>query len=181
VAIRLNKKTFLYSVIAVFSLQLFSCHPSKKANTKSSDKTQVSGSSSVDACVAALLAVKESDIRDKKLYRFVCEWYGTPYKYGGCDKKGTDCSCFTSILVSSVYKKQLPRTAGEIYKSCEKVKSVKEGDLVFFKTNGKDVSHVGIFLRNNKFVHASTSKGVVINDLNDSYYKKTFYAYGRLK
>jgi cell wall-associated NlpC family hydrolase len=174
------RSLFLYSAITLFSLNFISCHTSKKNSIKDND-TKVSSSKSVDACVAALLSVKESDIRDKKLYRFVCEWYGTPYKYGGCDKRGTDCSCFTSILVSSVYKKQLPRTAGEIYQSCEKVKSVKEGDLVFFKTNGKSVSHVGVFLRNNKFVHASTSKGVVINDLNDSYYKKSFYGYGRLK
>jgi cell wall-associated NlpC family hydrolase len=164
-------------VFLFLALIFIGCHTSKKTTGSSGDKAN----SSVTSCVAALLAVPEKDLKDKKLYRFVCDWYGTPYKYGGCDRKGTDCSCFTNVLYSSVYQKKLPRTAGEMYKDCDRINSVKEGDLVFFKTNGKDVSHVGVFLRNNKFVHASTSKGVIINDLNDAYYKKSFYAYGRLK
>lgn len=171
----------IFGRVSVFllTLALLSCHSTKNVSTTSGDKT--TKTTSVDACVASLLALSEKDIRDKKLYRFVCEWYGTPYKYGGCDKRGTDCSCFTSILVSSIYQKKLPRTASEMLANCEKVKTVKEGDLVFFKINGKEISHVGVFLRNNKFVHASTSKGVIINDLNEAYYKKYFYCYGRLR
>ena len=61
------------------------------------------------------------------------------------------------------------------------MEKIKQGDLLFFKTNGNSISHVGVYLKNNKFVHASTSKGVMINDLEETYYKKYFYSAGRLK
>ncbi len=132
--------------------------------------------------VASILGVSEKEVKEKKLYGFVSEWYGVPYKYGGCSKYGTDCSCLTINLYSTVYKKQLPRNADDMAKACDKVSERKadEGDMVFFKINSKTVSHVGVVLKNNKFVHASTSKGVLISDLNDAYYKKYFYCYGRL-
>ncbi len=129
------------------------------------------------------LGVSNKEIKHNKLYLFVNDWYGTPYKYGGCQKTGVDCSCFTDNLFENVYGKKLGRTAGEIYKACEKIKTEKlqEGDLIFFITNGKSISHVGVYLRDNKFVHSSTSKGVVISDLNEAYYKKCFYAAAKLK
>lgn len=133
--------------------------------------------------VQSVLGLTNKEVKSSKLYSFVNDWYGSPYKYGGCQKSGVDCSCFTDILYEHVYGFKTARTAGEIYKACDKISisAVKEGDLVFFITNGKNVSHVGVFLRSNKFVHASTSKGVIISDLGESYYKKTFYSAGRPK
>lgn len=58
---------------------------------------------------------------------------------------------------------------------------LKDGDIVFFKINGNKISHVGIYIGDNKFIHASTKRGVVINDLNEVYYKKYFYTGGRIK
>jgi murein DD-endopeptidase / murein LD-carboxypeptidase len=129
------------------------------------------------------LGLSKKEIKHSKLYSFVNDWYGTPYKYGGCQKTGVDCSCFTDILYENVYGTKTARTAGEIYKSCDKINpdKLKEGDLLFFITSGKSISHVGVFLKNEKFVHASTSKGVIISDLKEPYYKKTFYSAGRLK
>ncbi|GAB4447434.1 MAG: hypothetical protein OHK0036_01720 [Bacteroidia bacterium] len=118
------------------------------------------------------------------LYSFITEWYGVPYKYGECSKNGTDCSGFINALYEKVYGKKLERRSQDIFqKQCKKINKneVKEGDLVFFKIESKEISHVGVYLRNNKFVHASTQKGVIINDLNEPYYQKYFYAFGRVK
>jgi len=129
------------------------------------------------------LGVSNKELKSNKLYSFINDWYGVPYKYGGCQKTGVDCSCFTDNLFLQVYGKKLGRTAGDIYNECDKISTsnLKEGDLVFFITNGKSISHVGVYLKENKFVHSSTSKGVVISDLGEAYYKKCFYAAAKIK
>lgn len=164
---------------------LFSCHSKRKSTSSNNTKTNTDKpvSSSKMKNVADILGVKESEIKDENLYKFIAAWYGTPYKYGGCDIKGTDCSCLTINLYQKVYKKSLPRTADEMVKLCDKLSSSKvdEGDMVFFKIESKQVTHVGVYLKNNKFIHASTKKGVMISDLNEPYFKKYFYTFGRLK
>lgn len=129
------------------------------------------------------LGMTNGEIKNSKLYSFVTEWYGTPYKYGGCAKSGVDCSCFTDILYETVYGRKTARSSSEIMKACDKVNAekIREGDLVFFITNGKSVSHVGVYLKKDFFVHSSTGKGVIISSLNEAYYKKNFYSAGRLK
>jgi cell wall-associated NlpC family hydrolase len=96
---------------------------------------------------------------------------GVKYLYGGTTTKGFDCSGF----VGYVYKKvgvKLPRTSGAMYKTGKSVskKNLKTGDLVFFNTSGKGVSHNGIYIGNGKFVHSSSSKGVSVAKINDPYY-----------
>ncbi len=115
------------------------------------------------------------------LLQFIEDWYGTRYRFGGNTRQGVDCSGFTCNLSNSVFGKTLPRTAREQYDAAQKIPSnyLQEGDLVFFNTRG-GVSHVGIYLANNKFVHASTSSGVIISDLNETYYRKRFIGAGRL-
>lgn len=118
------------------------------------------------------------------LYQFIAEWYGVPYKYGECSKNGTDCSGFVNALYQKVYHKTLERQADALfYKQCKKISKdeVKEGDLVFFTIESKKITHVGVYLKNKKFVHASTKKGVMISDLNEPYFQKYFFAYGRVK
>ncbi|HEY8398082.1 MAG TPA: NlpC/P60 family protein, partial [Flavihumibacter sp.] len=112
---------------------------------------------------------------------FIEEWWGTRYRYGGNTKQGIDCSAFTCNLASSVFGKQLPRTARQQFDAAQKIPAeyLQEGDLVFFNTRG-GISHVGVYLRNNKFVHASTSGGVMISDLNEEYFRKRFVGAGRL-
>jgi cell wall-associated NlpC family hydrolase len=148
-------------------------------------KTDVTKTDQKNRGQAALheLGLSDKEIRASKLYSYVNEWYGVPYKYGGCQKTGVDCSCFSSNLYAYVYGRKLPRTAGEIQKECEKVSQSKmrQGDLLFFVINGKSVSHVGVYLKDNKFVHASTSKGVIISSLDEAYYKKYFHSAGRLR
>ncbi len=164
-------------IILLFTIS--ACHHSKKI-TKNN---VVNNNPSKTELVAGLLKMNEKEVKEKKLYRFVSDWYGTPYKYGGCDKSGTDCSCLADNLFSVVYEKKIPRIAGDIKNVCNKVSSseLNEGDFIFFKIKSHDIDHVGVILKNNKFVHATTSRGVVISDINEEYYKKYFYCFGRLK
>jgi cell wall-associated NlpC family hydrolase len=116
------------------------------------------------------------------LLQVIDKWWGTRYCMGGSTDDCIDCSAFTQILMRDVYQLPLPRTSQEQYNACEKIdlEDLKEGDLVFFNTDGKDVSHVGVYLLNNKFVHAATSGGVMISDLNDKYWQPKFLGAGRI-
>lgn len=131
---------------------------------------------------AILLNTEVELIQDNQLLEYVDEWYGTRYKYGGTTKKGIDCSAFVQAIYLSAFAVSLPRTAREQYRSSRIVSAteVKCGDLVFFNTTG-GISHVGIYLQNNKFVHASTSQGVTISDMFDPYYLKRFIGIGRIE
>jgi cell wall-associated NlpC family hydrolase len=115
------------------------------------------------------------------LYNFIEDWIKTPYRYGGCSKDGIDCSSFASTLIGKVYGVDLPRSSKEQYSRCAKIarEDLEEGDLVFFHTF-KGVSHVGIYLGNNYFVHSSTHSGVTIDNLNEEYYNKRYIGGGRI-
>ncbi len=119
-----------------------------------------------------------------KLYILAADWVGTPHRLGGNSKKGIDCSGLTSQLYKKVYNKTLPRSSSDQKKACQTVskRSLKEGDLVFFSTgkSKKKVSHVGIYLKDGKFIHASTSSGVRVDKLIDPYYVTNWISGGRL-
>jgi cell wall-associated NlpC family hydrolase len=110
------------------------------------------------------------------------KWWGTKYCMGGFTNDCIDCSAFTQVILKDVYQVTLPRTSQEQYNACEKIEleDLREGDLVFFNTAGSDVSHVGVYLLNNKFVHAATSGGVMISDLNEKYWQPRFRGAGRV-
>jgi lipoprotein Spr len=131
---------------------------------------------------ALLLNTEAEHLQDCALLPYIDEWYGTRYRMGGTTKKGIDCSAFVQTIYMSAFAVALPRTAREQYKTSRIISAtqLKEGDLVFFNTTG-GVSHVGIYLQNNKFVHASSSNGVVISDLFDPYYLKRYLGAGRIE
>jgi cell wall-associated NlpC family hydrolase len=119
-----------------------------------------------------------------RLLVFMDQWYGVPYHYGGSNKEGIDCSAFASLLISSVYDvNQLPRVSADQFHASKRVskKDLKEGDLVFFHTLGKGhrVTHVGVYLYNNRFVHASIA-GVQISNLAEGYYMHHYVGAGRV-
>jgi lipoprotein Spr len=144
--------------------------------------TKHRASNNIEKKYSKLLGVSKENISNKNLYAFIDSWYGTPYKYGGKTKKGIDCSGFTSILYKEVFEKKVGGPSSSIYSQCNQIskQELREGDLVFFKIDSKEVSHIGIYLQNNKFVHATTKAGVMINDLDEEYYKKYFWGAGRI-
>lgn len=123
---------------------------------------------------------------NKKLYNEIKTWLGTPYSGGGHTKQvGADCSGFVMEIYLTVYSMQLERRGGlQYYNNCTPIDKddLREGDLVFFNNgDGGKITHVGIYLKDNKFAHASSSRGVVIDDLTAKYYVKHFFAAGRVK
>ena len=117
------------------------------------------------------------------LLQKIDDWWGTPYSLGGSTKNGVDCSYFTLDVMKDIYNVNLKRTAAEQYEQSAKIEwnDLKEGDLIFFKADGRrNISHVGIYLANNKFAHASTSQGVTISDLSDPYWQRRLYSLGRV-
>lgn len=132
---------------------------------------------------AILMDMPVEALANFKLFAFIDEWYGVPYHFGGSNKTGIDCSAFAGNLMTTVFGIGLPRMAKDQYKACEHVKkaNLEEGDLVFFHTTRKGISHVGVYLGNNKFVHASLNYGVTISDLGDGYYSRTFRGGGRVR
>ncbi len=140
--------------------------------------------STIQQKYAAILGVLPQTIKNFTLYNFVEEWYGVRYRMGGDSKSGIDCSAFVRRLYENVFCTNLVRTAFEQFNTCQFVKSldsVKEGDLVFFKTKGNRITHVGIYLMNDYFVHASSTRGVMISSLNEAYWVRRYAGAGIIK
>jgi cell wall-associated NlpC family hydrolase len=129
---------------------------------------------------AIMMDVTVERLSNANMYAFIEDWYGTRYRYGGTGRSGIDCSSFTQTLTSNVFGITLERTARAQYGSTRRIEreELREGDLVFFNTRG-GVSHVGVYLQNGHFVHASSSKGVMISSLNDGYYASRYIGGGR--
>lgn len=136
---------------------------------------------------AVYLNTTPDQITNIRLYEFIDHWLSTPYKWGGVDKRGIDCSSLIQQLLKYVYNISIPRTSVQQFFTdwIDKFGSssyLSEGDLVFFRTmDDKVVSHVGLYLGNRMFVNSSTSKGVSIANLDDPYWKKRYVGAGRVK
>ena len=119
------------------------------------------------------------------LYKEAATWLHVRHVDGGMSRNGTDCSFLVYSLYKTVYHKTIERNSAAILtKNCKRINrnKLKEGDLVFFSTGGKsNVNHVGLYLKYNKFVHSSTSKGVIVSNLDEAYYRKTWVCGGRVK
>lgn len=108
-------------------------------------------------------------------------WQGTPYRLGGTSKNGIDCSALIQIIYKNAFTKNIPRTTKIQAQSGAFVtrNNLKIGDLVFFKPSGKS-RHVGIYMGKNQFMHASTSKGVIISTLDNPYWKSNYWQARRI-
>jgi len=120
----------------------------------------------------------------KDLVKTAASWLGTPYRYGSGSKRGTDCSGFVTSIYREVYGIKLSRSSHSMYaQNVKKVKkaNLRTGDLVFFKRGPKQpIFHVGIYLKNGKFIHSATNGGVMVSSLKEPFYSKTYYAGGRV-
>jgi probable lipoprotein NlpC len=131
---------------------------------------------------SAILGIDKSQIQNGRLYAFVEQWMGTPYKFGGEDKDGVDCSGLAQLLEQQVYGINIPRSTGEQISVIKRKyeEELVEGDLLFFDYDGKKFSHVAVYLQNGYYVHASSSKGVMITKLHDPYTYKYFSRCGSI-
>lgn len=157
--------------------------PEKKNSTPPPTKTPpVHTDLNIVNKYAQELKTTPDNIYNEKLYKCIDGWIGVKYKWGGNDKSGVDCSGFTGAVYREVYNYQLKRSAYDIIKECDEIQKnrLMEGDLVFFDISSKN-SHVGIYLANHKFVHASTSKGVMISDIDEAYWTKYWGRAARIK
>ncbi|QIG06563.1 bifunctional murein DD-endopeptidase/murein LD-carboxypeptidase [Proteus sp. ZN5] len=124
--------------------------------------------------------VKNLDIKSKILDQYA-DWKGVAYRLGGDTKKGIDCSAFVQRTFIDQFGVELPRSTSDQQFSGTQVNKSKlqAGDLVLFKT-GRTMRHVGIYIGNDKFVHASTSNGVTVSEMSNTYWNKRFYAARRV-
>lgn len=166
-----------FSCLAVQAQTQVSSNTTPATSNKSSDDQQ----SLAKDYLSQIMGVAMSATSNMKLFNFVYEWIGTPYRFGGNSRKGIDCSAFTKKLYSEVFNMDIERNSRDIFSMVSPVKKedLREGDLVFFKIHSRHISHVGIYLGNDRFAHAS-SQGVAISNLDDPYYRRYFYRGGRL-
>jgi len=119
-----------------------------------------------------------------RFIRYAKSYLGTPYRYGGADRKGIDCSGLVIRVYQDLYHMNLPHKSSLLYKNGVPVslRNLEVGDLVFFGRNrGSPISHVGIYLGNDSFVHATRSKGVMVSELSERYYRTRYIGARRIK
>jgi lipoprotein Spr len=134
--------------------------PTNRSESDSKVET-TSSAKKLEQKYSILLGVSPSEIDNLELYQFIDEWTNVPYKYGGRTKAGVDCSGISTLLEYEVYRKNITGSSATIFRQVNPVskENLKEGDLVFFKINSSDISHMGVYLTNNKFVHCLHTGG----------------------
>ncbi len=160
--------------------------PSQQSNQKyynhiSSSSFNIEKADWLQIKYAIMMDISVEQLNDLPLLQQIDHWWGTRYCLGGDNENCIDCSAFTQMILQNVYGIEVPRTAHEQYDFSTHIKDdeLQEGDLVFFKS-GHSITHVGLYLANNKFVHASVSSGVMISDLDDAYWSKKYAGAGRV-
>ena len=174
------KKVFI-GIALLFSVLATQAQTTKTSQPPADDKNSDEQESLAKDYLSQIMGVALSATSNMKLFHFVYDWIGTPYHFGGSSKKGIDCSGFTKQLYSQVFNMDLEHSSRDIFSMVTPVRKedLQEGDLVFFKIHSRRISHVGIYLGNNRFAHAS-NRGVAISSLDDSYYRRYFYRGGRM-
>jgi cell wall-associated NlpC family hydrolase len=177
-----SKETYTTSGMSVAETQVVSEGAKRLTENVTSHAKAIESATPVQLKYAALLKVDVESLPNKTLLEGVDKYYGVRYVYGGSSRNGIDCSGFTCNVFSEVYGINLPRVSRDQYNFSRKISTTElmEGDLLFFNTLGSGVSHVAIYLGNNKFIHATVNKGIMVSDLYESYYIKRFVGAGRI-
>jgi cell wall-associated NlpC family hydrolase len=175
-------KRLRYSYIAfVFLVSIFlvSCRSSKPSNPKPVESRERPSDVSQ---YEKVLGISLPNTVNLDFIKFISSWVGTPYKYGGNTTEGTDCSGFVNATYKSVFNKTISRSSFQLYQEAKPIqeRDLREGDLLFFEIQGPKVSHVGMHVTGNYFIHASTRKGVIISSTEEAYYKQHFKGFGRV-
>ncbi len=167
----MHSNRFLLICLAAVALCLGACSSKKKAVVVKNPRP------------TPVHVVPSTDKQLKKLMAEARSWIGTPYLYGGATKgKGTDCSGMIMQLFNDVYGLKLPRSSAMQREVARPVKfdKMRPGDLIFF-TTGKSssrVNHVGLYVGDNRMIHASSSRGVMESALNLPYWQQAYHSSG---
>lgn len=161
----LRNQKLTYLICCLAAIFLIGCGSLQEKNAGFSQKPQLDNAETANSKI----------IKDK-LYTQFNKWQGVRYRYGGSSKHGIDCSGFVQVTFRSKLGVHLPRTTSLQAKLGREVKKseLKAGDLVFFRT-GITSKHVGIYLEENKFLHASEKRGVTISKLDNVYWKANYW------
>lgn len=183
------KKILLFSLLA-FAFSLFiSCGNSRKTVKKEStsrvNKKRIPKvKSGKTKPVELKKGAQNSNIVNPQLYAFIEKWRGAPHRMGGMSTRGVDCSGLVIQIYKEVYNQEFTnRRARDLYTETEPLAraELREGDLVFFKIRSRNIDHIGLYLANGDFVHVSSSRGVMISNLEEAYFKKYYFGGGRKK
>lgn len=183
------RKSIPMVLVAATVLTLMSCGSNKRVSRPGlPSRTPVAEITLEDliggSAVGGRVSEVELSTRSRAVVEAANKWLGTPYKYGGDSRRGVDCSA----LVMNVYKEALgmkiPRTSRSQREFVTDVprRSLQPGDLVFFSSgkNRNGVSHVGLFIGGDRFIHASSSRGVVVSKLSEKYFVAHYHSSGRV-
>jgi probable lipoprotein NlpC len=131
---------------------------------------------------ARLLNVPPDSIKNVQLYNLIEQYSTTPYKFGGSDLTGVDCSGFSFVIEQLVFGVTIPRSTGQQAKfiQSKSISELKEGDLVFLKLGGAGINHVGVYLQNGYFIHATSNLGIVLDNVNNPDIQERFMECGSI-
>ncbi|CNI22834.1 putative outer membrane lipoprotein [Yersinia massiliensis] len=169
-------KIFIHSMVVLTALITFSASASTDTQRKFFQSSTMTPTSSQD------FSAHNDTEKLKKILTHYDKWEGVSYKLGGNSRKGIDCSAYMQRIFEDEFAHSLPRNAREQAKQGAKIKkdSLQTGDLVFFKTSRR-TNHVGVYIGEGKFVHASSSLGVTISNLDSKYWGSRYEQARRIK
>lgn len=125
-----------------------------------------------------------ADDKARAITDFTLQWEGTPHRIGGMSREGIDCSGFTVLMFRELFDHNFSsRRSADLFTEVDPVprRDLQPGDLVFFKIYGRRIDHVGVYIGDGVFAHASVRKGVIFSRLTEPYYDQRFYMGGRIK
>lgn len=171
-----NTQRSYYLLIWLFALFLVGCSTTRKLEKRQSKE------------VYDALNLSKSRKDNFMLFKEAASWLNVPHRDGGLSGNGIDCSGLVYVIYKNVYGKTLERNStGIMQKNCVKIGKgrLREGNLVFFNTGRglktrSNINHVGIYLKDNKFLHASTSRGVIVSDLDEDFFRKSWICGGKV-
>lgn len=178
--------TLCLFVSALMVAGLSGCGSSRQVSAKraGSVSAAVSGKGSGASGASQRIDVSGSlPAETRRLLEEARRWMGTSYRYGGSTRSGVDCSGLTSQIFVNALQIKLPRSSAQQSEYCRRIdrSELMEGDLVFFRTGSKGVSHVGMYVGDGRIIHSSTSRGVIVSSLDESYYRRTYHSSGRVE